>query len=1391
MSTHRILSRGVATLLILTPFALHAATQTITAFGDPFDGTEGVNPSWGLPANWSGPNGATLPGVNDVAEILSDDLFQTAVDIRGSDFAGATPNFTEVQGLSFIGSTFSEVDLQNNSPDASMMLALNGGGGTVPLIQTGAYAVQILGVGLGQFVPTTQTLTLQLKGNGDFSVGDGGLNISAVISSSGAFGFNKTGTGTLTLSGTGANTYTGTTTISEGLVVANKSAGVNAISGNLIINSGAAFMFQGNNVGNQIANTSVITLNGGDFGDQNSVPTNPGAPETVASVIVNSGNFSTGRALFVTSGLFSAAGGTTLVHRGGSLTVGSFSLSNGGIVNLDGGSTTAGAESKITVGAGGMTLNGGTINFNSGGSGLGATSVGSIVVLGGNVTATGTNDFVRLNPTTAGPKANVSLGTAPRTFNVTGNLNFGTPAFGEAVTVSGGSAAGSIIKTGPGTLSLTGTNVLNGPVMINAGTLALNGALATASPVIIASGAKFAGVGSAPVLVTANSGSTIQPGDANGVGTLTVSSLKLGVNANDTETLNLTSTSTINVSASGGLTVNGGAQSVTINLLGAAPSVGLYTLIDYTGVFGAGIGAFKLGSLPSPRLTANLQINTTNTTINLNVTGLDFPVWKGALSNEWSTATLAAPKNWVLNTNNATTTDFLVGDTVVFNDLAVSATPTVDVSVADVTPSTVTFANVTKDYTLTGSKGIASGNLVKSGAGKLTITNTNSFTGTVALNGGTVSVATLQDAGISGPLGAGGAISFNGGTLDYTGGATSFNRAITLSAGGGKLQTNVPLILSGNISGSGTLTKLSSSTLTLTGTNTYGGTTITSGILQVGDGGPSGSLGSGPVINNGVIIFNRFDTGLVVTGAISGSGTVNQVGSGSTTLGGTTANTYTGLTTVSGGTLLGGKTPGVNAIPGDLVINGGGAFGYAGNNVSNQIADSATVTINDGTFGDPLSTGPTNPGATDTVANVNVNSSGTFNSGRNDTLSPFTITGVLNINGGTVLAQRGGSISAGTVNFSSGSLSLDGGSATAGQESEFVVGAGGMTLTNNSINLNAGPSPVAAGSVGSIVVLNGDLTSTGVSSFTRLDGGVANATVNLGGGVRTFNVTGSLDIGAPDTPITVTNGGINKTGSGTLTLNGKLELSALTIGGTGLVTLGAQTGGPGNIIAVDTSALTFIGNTKLNMTNNSMVVRGGDYATLYAKTVSGFNGGVWDGVGINSSTAAAEPDGRTAIAIVNNADLGFSDFAGITGLTGNEILFKYTYYGDADLDGNTGAEDFSAFLQGFTGAAPASWLTGDFNYDGAVGAEDFSAFLINFSTVLPQLRDPALMEQMDTFAQQLASGSGAGGNIGGDMGELSGQSGSVTANQAVVPEPGSIGLLAVGALGLLARRRRR
>ena len=142
MNPKRILSRSIAAIVILAPVAGNAGTQTITAAGDPLIGTSGINPAWGTAANWSGTGGAVLPGVADIAQITYAGTTRAGVDIRGSGFAG---NVTEVQGVSFVGTSAVEVDLENNSTGSNMTLILNGGAGTVPLIQTGTYFAQIVG----------------------------------------------------------------------------------------------------------------------------------------------------------------------------------------------------------------------------------------------------------------------------------------------------------------------------------------------------------------------------------------------------------------------------------------------------------------------------------------------------------------------------------------------------------------------------------------------------------------------------------------------------------------------------------------------------------------------------------------------------------------------------------------------------------------------------------------------------------------------------------------------------------------------------------------------------------------------------------------------------------------------------------------------------------------------------------------------------------------------------------------------------------------------------------------------------------------------------------------------------------------------------------------------
>ena len=185
-------------------------------------------------------------------------------------------------------------------------------------------------------------------------------------------------------------------------------------------------------------------------------------------------------------------------------------------------------------------------------------------------------------------------------------------------------------------------------------------------------------------------------------------------------------------------------------------------------------------------------------------------------------------------------------------------------------------------YAISGSMG-----LTKLGPNALTLTASNTYTGPTTISGGT-----LQ-------LGDG-----NGHDGSLTSTSITDNAALVYNLSGSQTYSGV-------ISGFGSLTKLGTNALVLTGSNTYtGGTTITGGTLQLGDGnGNDGSLAAiGGITDNAALVYN-LNGSQNYAGSISGSGSLTKTGTGTLTLSG--SNAYGGHTTVSGGTLCSGRTRGI------------------------------------------------------------------------------------------------------------------------------------------------------------------------------------------------------------------------------------------------------------------------------------------------------------------------------------------------------------------------------------------------------------------------------------------------------------------------------------------------
>jgi autotransporter-associated beta strand protein len=473
--------------------------------------------------------------------------------------------------------------------------------------------------------------------------------------------------------------------------------------------------------------------------------------------------------------------------------------------------------------------------------------------------------------------------------------------------------------------------------------------------------------------------------------------------------------------------------------------------------------------------------------------------------------------------------------------------------------------------------------LVKSGSGTVTLAGTVNFPGIISLTSGTFSITT-SNASIGGLSGA-------SGTLLQTGGST-------LTIGGNDVATT----FAGNITGPGGLILSGSSALTLTGSSNYtGGTTVSSGTLDLGDGF---ALSSGTVTDNATVAIDR-NTPLTLD--IRGFGSVVKSGTGTFTMAPGATDNYASLL-VMGGTFA--VTGGSLTLTSTSYTEDGGTFVISGGTVTNTACLMYVGSYGPGTL--DVTGGTLNVGQMmvsdlgSGLGTVNVSGSGTISA----SILQLSNNGgaTLNLNGGTtitnVISSQHGEAS---VWFNGGILRANTGPwypwiysnlATVGVEN------GGAILDSNGQNVTiAMPLLAAQNSVGGLTKQGlGKLTLSCSNTYVGATNVLAGTLVL--GGTASIATSGTIDVHAGAAlDVTAQNGGFSTSsaqpliGSGTVAGSLAIQGTAGSDTATGILTFtsGTATFGP-------TSHLTW------NLIANSNSTPGTNFSQVIATSLI-FNAG--------------------------------------------------------------------------------------------------------------------------------------------------------------------------------------
>ncbi|MBB6428147.1 autotransporter outer membrane beta-barrel domain-containing protein, partial [Sphingopyxis sp. JAI128] len=1032
--------------------------------------------------------------------------------------------------------------------------------------------------------------------------------------------------------------------------------------------------------------------------------------------------------------IFGAASGTVTIDHGlGAVRASGMQFTTDGYTITGDGLDLVGPQSVIRVGDGTAAALGMTATINAaltGASQLVKTDLGTLVLTGLNTytggTAVNSGTLQISSDANLGDAAGgltLGSGTLHSRMDLTSNRGVDLTAAGTLLTDAGTvltlagamSGIGGFTKAGDGALVLTGANDYAGDVAVNGGSLFVNGDQSGATGLTsIASGALLGGSGVIGGNVVLADGATLAAG-TNDVGTLTING-NLALSAGSVLDYEFGQANVAGgalndlVNVGGDLTLDG-----TINVsapAGGSFGPGIYRAFNYGGTLtdnGLTFGTMPAGSMVSVQTAIAGQVNLVNTA------GLSLSFWDGNAGPKNNGAVNGGDgvwrvgggsNNWT-DLNGSVNADYAQDSFAIFS--AAPGTVTVDNSGGNVLASGMQFASdgyvVTGDaLTLTGAQAIVqvgdssvagagytatigaeltgTAGLVKTDAGTLVLTGTNSYSGGTAVTGGTLRVSSDANLGD-----AAGGLRLDGGTLNTTADMGS-NRAVDL-AGAGRVLTDggTALTLNGAITGGGALTKDGAGALVLAADNAYaGGTTIAAGTLQLGNGGTSGSI-TGNVANDGILLFNRSDS-LTFAGAISGSGALSQIGSGTTIL--TADNSYGGGTTIGAGVLQLGNGGTSGGITGNVVNNAALSFNRADTLAFTGLI-SGSGTLTQAGSGTTILTGANGyAGATNVSAGtLLINGDQSAATGATSVAAGATLGGTGIIGGnvaiadGATLAPGAGAAGALRIN---GSLALSGGSSLAydfglanapGSPLNDVVHVGGDLTLDGTINVAV--TPGGAFDIGLYRVINygGTLTDNGLAIGTMPAGSgvfVQTAVANQINLINTGGVTLSFWDGAAGPKF---NGAVNG-GNGVWQSSGGNDNWA---DATGAVNAGYDdgafaifTGAPGTVTidnglgAVSASGMQFavdgysIGGGDLTLTGTQSLIRVGDgtaegagYTATIASTITGgsqlvkTDAGTLVLTGTNSYSGGTTVTGGT-LRVSSDANLG--DVAGGLSLNG-------------------------------------------------------------------------------------------------------------------------------------------